>query len=81
MQDATGIPADRWATRRATPRARCWGSVLWLTTLLCASGFAATPARFEVGLIGDLPYTGEDEAKFPSLMMALDAPVLSMISV
>jgi hypothetical protein len=35
--------------------------------------------RFEFGLIGDLPYTPEDEAKFPHLMTAMNQADLAFV--
>ena len=40
---------------------------------------AAQPTRFEIGLIGDLPYSGEDEAKFPNLMQAMNEANLAFV--
>jgi hypothetical protein len=48
--------------------------------LLFHSGDAAQPTRFEIGLIGDLPYTGEDEAKFPNLMQAMNEANLAFVA-
>jgi len=40
---------------------------------------AAQPARFEIGLLGDLPYSGETEAKFPHLMQAMNEANLAFV--
>jgi hypothetical protein len=40
---------------------------------------AAQPTRFEIGLIGDLPYSPEDEAKFPHLMQAMNEANLAFV--
>ena len=52
--------------------------VLWGGILLHDIG-AAQPTRFEIGLIGDLPYSGEDEAKFPNLMQAMNEANLAFV--
>jgi hypothetical protein len=67
-----------------------WPGVHTLFHLLCAvlvvMGWIALPARgatqptrLEIGLIGDLPYSGEDEAKFPALMEALNEANLAFV--
>src|SRR4029453_19607707 len=40
---------------------------------------AAQPMRFEIGVIGDLPYSGEDEAQFPNLMQAMNEANLAFV--
>jgi len=40
---------------------------------------AAQPTRFEIGLLGDLPYTAEDDAKFPHLMQAMNEANLAFV--
>jgi len=52
--------------------------VLWDGLLFHGVG-AAQPTRFEIGLIGDLPYSGEDEAKFPNLMQAMNEANLAFV--
>ena len=62
---------------------RC--AVLLLCVLVLLGGLLlhgvgdAQPTRFEIGLIGDLPYTGEDEAKFPNLMQAMNEANLAFV--
>jgi len=34
--------------------------------VLSPGGGTAQPTRFEIGFIGDLPYSPEDEAQFPT---------------
>lgn len=66
---------------RASSRSRRPGRVGWLGVLgllVCAVQVSAA-GRFEIGLVGDLPYTGEDEQKFPALMRALDAAPLAFV--
>lgn len=71
----SGIEADGRAWQITT----VVGSVLLGAMLICSSGMAAQSARFEVGLVGDLPYTPEDEQKFPNLMRALNAAHLAFV--
>lgn len=52
--------------------------VLWGGILFHDIG-VAQPTRFEIGLIGDLPYSGEDEAKFPHLMQAMNEANLAFV--
>src|SRR5881409_1369321 len=52
--------------------------VLWSGILLHGIG-TAQPTRFEIGLIGDLPYSEEDEAKFPNLMQAMNEANLAFV--
>src|SRR5216117_3344988 len=52
--------------------------LLWSGILLHGIG-AAQPTRFEIGLIGDLPYSEEDEAKFPNLMQAMNEANLAFV--
>lgn len=40
---------------------------------------AAPAKRFEIGLIGDLPYSAEDEAKFPALREEMNAAPLAFV--
>jgi hypothetical protein len=60
-------------------------AVLLLCVLVLLGGLlyhgvgAAQATRFEIGLIGDLPYSGEDEAKFPNLMQAMNEANLAFV--
>jgi hypothetical protein len=72
-------------SRGLPPRYNMCRAVLWLFVLgllgavfLYGSG-AAQPTRFEIGLIGDLPYSPEDEAKFPHLMQAMNEANLAFV--
>jgi hypothetical protein len=40
---------------------------------------AAQPTHFEIGLLGDLPYSAEDEAKFPHLLQAMNEANLAFV--
>lgn len=56
----------------------------FLVLLLCGgvvfqNRAAAQPARFDIGLIGDLPYSAEDEAKFPNLLQAMNGANLAFV--
>ncbi len=68
-----------------SPRCNMRCAVLLLCVLVLLSGLllhgigAAQPTRFEIGLIGDLPYSGEDEAKFPNLMQAMNEANLAFV--
>jgi hypothetical protein len=59
--------------------------VLFITMLLRSSWVALSAwgatqaARFEFGLIGDLPYTPEQEAKFPNLMQEINDANLAFV--
>jgi len=44
-----------------------------------SSGCVARTERFELALIGDLPYTPEDEAKFPALIEEMNAEDLEFV--
>ncbi len=44
-----------------------------------APGGGAGAVRFQVGLIGDLLYTAEEVAKYPSLMASMDAAPLAFV--
>jgi hypothetical protein len=60
-------------------------AVLFVSMLLLSSwvalsaGGATQPARFEFGLIGDLPYNPEQEAKFPNLMQEINDANLAFV--
>src|SRR5262245_65401912 len=60
-------------------------TVLLLCVLVFLGGLllyglgAAQSTRFEIGLIGDLPYSGEDEAQFPNLMQAMNEANMAFI--
>src|SRR5690242_6774119 len=65
-----------------------YGATTLLLTLLLgiAAAWPAKPAAsqasaspFEFGLIGDLPYTFEDEAKLPSLIAEMNAANLAFV--
>jgi len=55
------------------------GVLVLLGGLLLYGLGAAQPTRFEIGLIGDLPYSGEDEAQFPNLMQAMNEGNLAFV--
>lgn len=49
------------------------------TTFAGGPSTQAEPARFEIGLIADLPYSKENEAAFPRLMEDLNASPLAFV--
>ena len=56
------------------------GAVLVLAGCAALSGRSTpTPMRFDIGLIGDLPYTAEEEAHFPSLLHAMNDANLAFV--
>ena len=79
MQDVRApLVAHRFLRDVSLRATRCYG-ILLSAALACTTSPAAPPVRFEVGLIGDLPYTQEDEQKFPSLLKALNAAPLAFV--
>lgn len=50
-----------------------------LGEVLFPSGGVAQPSRFEFGIIGDLPYSAEDDAKFPHLMQTMNEANLAFV--
>jgi hypothetical protein len=73
------------AGQRLLPRYHFRCAVRWLCMLVLFGGIflhsrgTAQPLRFEIGLIGDLPYTAEDDAKFPHLMQAMNEANLAFV--
>ena len=53
--------------------------MILLSTMLLPGVNTAQAARFAIGLIGDLPYSPEDEAKFPKLMQAMNQANLAFV--
>ncbi len=51
--------------------------ILACTALVC--GCATHGGRFEIGLIGDAPYTAVEEAKFPRLIQAMNGSELAFV--
>jgi hypothetical protein len=67
-----------------------WSGLSAVCALLCTvlvlagcaalrGGGAPPPARFDIGLIGDLPYGAEDEQHFPHLMQAMNDANLAFV--
>jgi hypothetical protein len=69
--------------RHAVAAAMTLGSVLLGMTALglarSAAGQGSPGPAFEFGLIGDLPYTFEDDAKFPTLIAEMNAANLTFV--
>jgi hypothetical protein len=56
------------------------GTVLVLTgCAVLRGGGTAHPTRFDIGLIGDLPYSAADEQQFPHLMQAVNDANLAFV--
>ncbi len=67
------------------PRCHMRSAVRWLFVLVLLGGVllhnagAAQPTRFEIGLLGCLPYSEEDEGKFPTLLPAMNEANLAFV--
>ncbi|NJL10651.1 MAG: hypothetical protein HC908_12115 [Calothrix sp. SM1_7_51] len=49
------------------------------TSVLATNKRAVALERFEFGIIGDLPYNSEEEAKFPGLMASMNQANLAFV--
>ena len=50
-----------------------------LSCFIAMAGCASNPARFEIGVIGDAPYSARDEAKFPAVISAMNENDLAFV--
>jgi len=70
---------DRRAPSRVRHIALLVLAVVVIVAAAASSGCVAPSARFDIALIGDLPYTPEDEAKFPGLLEEMNAQDLEFV--
>ena len=50
-----------------------------LSCIIGLTGCTSNPARFEIGVIGDAPYTAREEAKFPVVISAMNESDLAFV--